>query len=125
MINAIAINALLIFYALAALRRAESELEQQHKRSEALIETVMPSSIAARLKSGEERIADRIENLSVLFNPPAISTESPWQERNGGVCDLHKLGRLANMRQLDDALGVGSAAPETDAVALPRRLCDL
>jgi adenylate cyclase len=62
-INAIAINALLIFYALAVLRRAESELEQQHMRSEALIETVTPSSIAARLKSGEERIADRIENL--------------------------------------------------------------
>ena len=41
------------------------------------------------------------------------------------VCDLRKLGRLANMRQLDDALGVGSAVPETDAVALPRRLCDL
>ena len=38
---------------------------------------------------------------------------------------MRKLGRLANMRQLDDALGVGSAVPETDAVALPRRLCDL
>ena len=36
-------------------------------RSEALIETVMPPLIAARLKSGEERVADRIENLSVLF----------------------------------------------------------
>ena len=67
MINTIAINAIMIFYALAALRRAESELQQQHMRSEALIETVMPPSIAARLKSGEERIADRIENLSVLF----------------------------------------------------------
>ena len=67
MINAIALNAIMIFYALAALRRAESELQQQHMRSEALIETVMPPSIAARLKSGEERVADRIENLSVLF----------------------------------------------------------
>ena len=67
MINAIAINAIMIFYALAALRRAEFELQQQHMRSEALIETVMPPSIAARLKSGEERVADRIENLSVLF----------------------------------------------------------
>src|SRR5664279_3583930 len=55
MINAIAINAIMIFYALAALRRAESELQQQHMRSEALIETVMPPSIAARLKAGEEQ----------------------------------------------------------------------
>jgi adenylate cyclase len=67
MINAIAINAIMIFYALAALRQAESELQQLHMRSEALIETVMPPSIAVRLKSGEERVADRIENLSVLF----------------------------------------------------------
>jgi len=67
MINTIAINAVMIFYALAALGRKELELEQQHIRLEALVETVMPASIAARLKSGEERIADRIENLSVLF----------------------------------------------------------
>lgn len=68
MINTITINAVMIFYALLALRRAEVELEHQYARSEALIETVMPPSIAARLKDGtEQRIADRIENLSVLF----------------------------------------------------------
>ncbi len=67
MFNVIAINAVMIFYALVALRRKESELEQQHIRLEALVETVMPPSIAARLRSGEVRIADRIENLSVLF----------------------------------------------------------
>jgi adenylate cyclase len=49
------------------VRRAEVELEQQHERSEALIATVMPAPIAARLKSSEARIADRIENLTVLF----------------------------------------------------------
>ena len=35
---------------------AELELEQQHERSEALIATVMPDTIAARLKSSETRI---------------------------------------------------------------------
>ena len=49
------------------MNRAEVELEQQHERSEALIATVMPAPIAARLKASEERIADRIETLSVLF----------------------------------------------------------
>ena len=49
------------------MQRAEVELEQQHERSEALIGTVMPDAIAERLKSSEARIADRIENLSVLF----------------------------------------------------------
>jgi adenylate cyclase len=68
MMNTIVINGLMIFYSLAALRRAEFELDQQYARSEALIRTVMPHSIAERLKSGtEQRIADRIDNLTVLF----------------------------------------------------------
>jgi adenylate cyclase len=67
MINTTAINAALIFYALASLRQAESEREQEHNRSEALISTIIPPPIAARLKSGEERVADRIETLCILF----------------------------------------------------------
>ena len=61
MVNTITINAVVIFYALSALRRAELELQYQYDRSEALVAAVMPASIAERLKSGEERIADRIE----------------------------------------------------------------
>lgn len=68
MINTITSNAVMIFYALTVLQRAEFELQNQFERSEALIATVMPLSIAQRLKSGHEpRIADRIEMLSVMF----------------------------------------------------------
>jgi adenylate cyclase len=68
MINAIVINALMVFYALTALHRAEAELENQYARSEALISSMMPASVAERLKSGaEQRIADHIDNLSILF----------------------------------------------------------
>jgi len=68
MVNAIAINAALLFYALSALDRTEVDLENENDRSEALIQNVMPAAIAARLKSGrEKRIADRIETLSVSF----------------------------------------------------------
>jgi adenylate cyclase len=68
MINTITINAALIFYAVAALRRAEIDLENEYERSEALVTTMMPASIAARLKAGpDQRIADRIECLSILF----------------------------------------------------------
>jgi adenylate cyclase len=68
MVNTIVINALIVFYALTALHRAEAELENQYARSEALLSIMMPVSIAERLKSGaEQRIADRINNLSVLF----------------------------------------------------------
>ena len=68
MVNTITINAAMIFYALTALRNAEAELEQQYARSEALVTTILPASVAARLRSGsEERIADRIGMLSVMF----------------------------------------------------------
>ena len=67
MVSVTVINAAIILYSLTLLHRAERELEHQHARSEALIATVMPATIATRLKEGEERIADRIENLSVLF----------------------------------------------------------
>jgi adenylate cyclase len=68
MINTITVNCVIIFYALAALRRAEINLENEYARSEALVTTMMPPSIAARLKlRPDQRIADRIECLSILF----------------------------------------------------------
>jgi adenylate cyclase len=69
MINTIIINAAMLFYALTVLHRAEADLQDQYERSEALVEAVMPAPIATRLKSGrEQRIADRIETLTVLFS---------------------------------------------------------
>lgn len=68
MFNTLAINAGLIFYALNALRRAEAELQYQFSRSETLLAAMLPPTIAARLKSGgDAKVADRIENLSVMF----------------------------------------------------------
>lgn len=67
MINAISINAGLLFYALTALQRAQIELQNEHALSEALIETMMPRPIAERLKSGDDHIADRVDMLSVMF----------------------------------------------------------
>ncbi len=68
MINTITVNAIIIFYAVAALRRAEIELENEYERSEALVTTMMPTPIATRIKSApDQRIADRVECLSILF----------------------------------------------------------
>jgi adenylate cyclase len=79
MVNMIVIIALVIFYALSALRRAEIELQHQYSRSEALIAAVMPPPIAERVKAGEEHIADRIETLSVMFADLVGFTESVHQ----------------------------------------------
>jgi adenylate cyclase len=68
MINTITVNCVIIFYAVAALRRAEINLENEYARSEALVAAMMPTSIATRLKfTPDQRIADRIECLSILF----------------------------------------------------------
>jgi adenylate cyclase len=67
MVNTAVIVAGVLFYALSALRRADLELQHQHELSESLIAAVMPPPIAERLKSGHDRIADRIDTLSVLF----------------------------------------------------------
>lgn len=67
MLNTIVINALLIFYALSLLRQAEARREIEHARSEALLAALMPPPVAARLKAGASHIAERIDNLSVLF----------------------------------------------------------
>jgi adenylate cyclase len=68
MINTITVNCVIIFYAIAALRRAEVNLSNEYARSEALVTAMMPTSIATRLKTApDQRIADRIECLSILF----------------------------------------------------------
>jgi adenylate cyclase len=68
MINTITVNCVIIFYAMAALRRAELNLENEYARSEALVTTMIPASIATRLKfAPDQRIADHIECLSILF----------------------------------------------------------
>ena len=76
MLNAITINSAMVFYVVVALRHAEIQLQNEYARSEALIPTVMPHPIAERLKSGEQRIADRIDMLSVMFADLAGFTEA-------------------------------------------------
>jgi adenylate cyclase len=68
MVNVMVVNAAIIFYAVAALQRAQIELENAYERSEALVTAVIPQPIALRLKAKpDERVADRIECLSILF----------------------------------------------------------
>jgi class 3 adenylate cyclase len=46
---------------------AALELEKAHRDNELLLLNILPSSIADRLKSGEGLIADRFDDMSVLF----------------------------------------------------------
>lgn len=44
------------------------QLDIEKQKSDALLYQVLPESVAIRLKSGEERIADAVENVTVVFS---------------------------------------------------------
>ncbi|QCI65117.1 adenylate/guanylate cyclase domain-containing protein [Phreatobacter stygius] len=68
MLNAILINAVMIFYALTALRRTQNEVEAALGRSDALLEILLPALIAERLKANPSKpIADRLDDAIILF----------------------------------------------------------
>lgn len=135
MINAIMINALTILYVLTVLRRTEVELENQYARSSALVDTILPASIAARLISGnEKKIADRVENLSVLFADLAGFTKAahnlPPEEiidylddfvrTFDDLCAMHGVEKIKNIGDCYMAAGGLYGAGRTEAVAMGR-----
>jgi adenylate cyclase len=85
MITAVSINAIVIFYVLFVLRRTQLELLRESARADALVSAVLPDSIAARLRAQpENRIADRVEGVSLLFADlagftPVAHKEDPEQ----------------------------------------------
>jgi adenylate cyclase len=135
MINAIIINGLTMFYALAVLRRTEIELEGQYARSSALVDTMLPASVADRLISGtEQRIADRVESLSVLFAdlvgftraahtlPPeeVIDYLDDLVRTFDELCAKHGIEKIKTIGDCYMAVGGLNGASGREAVALGR-----
>lgn len=58
---------LLLRHAVRQRDRARAELEMERQRSEQLLLNILPAPIAERLKDGEEVIADRAEEVTVVF----------------------------------------------------------
>ena len=50
-----------------AVTSAEQALQKEHGRSEALLDNILPPKVSARLKQGEEPIADSHAQVTVLF----------------------------------------------------------
>jgi len=71
-------------YAYVTYYRAETQLEAEREKSESLLLNILPESIAKRLKTNPETIADRFEEASVLFadieNFTVLSENSSPQE---------------------------------------------
>jgi class 3 adenylate cyclase len=64
------------------LERANQELDIERDKSDGLLLNILPEAIANRLKSGEQRIAERFDCVSVMFVDivgftPLANTKSP------------------------------------------------
>lgn len=50
------------------LKRQHEQLQEEQTRTEQLLLNILPKSIAARMKAGEERIADACPSVTVMFS---------------------------------------------------------
>jgi adenylate cyclase len=66
---------MIVYYAVGQIARAEAAAEREYKRSEELLENILPRDVAERLKHQPSKtIADSFDNASVLFLDLAGST---------------------------------------------------
>ena len=91
--SACAMIVVTVWFAMRDTDRAESVMEAEYERSEALLANMLPASIADRLKDPDrDVIADRYEEASVLFADMVGFTE---RASTTAPCDLVKfLDRL-------------------------------
>jgi class 3 adenylate cyclase len=68
-----------MYYIVDIAERAEVNLEIEHRKSETLLNNVLPTAIAARLKQDSTTIADSFSEASVLFAD--IAGFTPWAQR--------------------------------------------
>ncbi|MBV8786419.1 MAG: adenylate/guanylate cyclase domain-containing protein [Mycobacterium sp.] len=67
-ISSVVVVVVTVWFALRDTARAEAVMEAQYDRSEALLENMLPASIAERLKQPDRSvIADKYDDASVLF----------------------------------------------------------
>lgn len=63
----ISVISFITYYTNAKRHEAERTLKEEHQKSERLLLNILPASIAERLKTGSEIIADRFDSVSILF----------------------------------------------------------
>lgn len=102
------------------------QLDQEKKKSETLLYQVLPESVANRLKQGEARIADAMENVTVLFSDlvgftSLASSIDPDRLVNllneifGTFDSLAEKYKLEKIKTIGDAyMLVGGIPPETE-----------
>jgi class 3 adenylate cyclase len=106
-----------------ALDRAHRLLAAEQERSEQLLLNVLPASIAARLKAGENVIADRFSDVTVLFADLVDFTRGSERVSPAAVVEvlnelfsafdeLARRYRLEKIKTVGDAYMVAGGLPE-------------
>jgi adenylate cyclase len=86
-------------------RRYLAVLQEEKRRSEALLRNILPGQIVGRLNGGETVIADRLEEVTILFCDLVGFTEAASRTAPGRLVeDLNRL--FSAFDALTDALGV-------------------
>lgn len=103
--------------------RAENELAREHERSEELLHNILPTSIARRLKTNNQSIADGFAEVSVLFADlvgfTELSSRMPPAELVqllnrvfSELDDLSERRGLEKIKTIGDAYMVAAGLPE-------------
>jgi class 3 adenylate cyclase len=112
-------------YVTATAERAEADLSIEHRKSEALLNNVMPTAIAARLKQGATSIAENFPDASVLFADLVGFTPLAQRLRPDQLLDLLD-GLFSCFDELVDKYGlekiktVGDAYMVAAGIPVPR-----
>jgi class 3 adenylate cyclase len=126
-----------VYYLMA--ERVEGALDRERQRSEQLLLNILPAPIAARLKAGEEPIADRLEDVTIMFcdivdfTPLAqrIPPDDVVELLNRIFCRIDELVDrygLEKIKTIGDAYMVAAGVPEPrddHAEAVARLALDL
>ncbi len=72
----------------STLQEKNLEIEEERKKADALLLNVLPPKIAERLKAGESTIAERFDNVSVLFADIVGFTELAAERSPEEVVDI-------------------------------------
>lgn len=114
-----------MYYIVDIAERAEVNLEIEHRKSEALLNNVLPTAIAARLKQDSTTIADSFSEASVLFADivgfTSFAQHIPPDRVVSMLNDLFsRFDELVDKYRLEKIKTIGDAYMVAAGIPLPR-----
>ncbi len=120
------IHARTAFVQRTVIARQQAALDEERAKSERLLRNVLPEAIAARLKGGEESIADGLDEVTILFADlvgfTTMAADRPATEVVTVLSRLFsELDELARKHGLEKIKTIGDAYMAAAGVPAPRQ----